>query len=178
MLSGQDQTILLYQLSQSRERAANYVAHLDRQISVLRERGIIEEDSWLVAQTPADVVPLLIAEIGDKEQENMVVLLLNGQGEVMAVETVYIGSAHTCSTRTGELFKEAVRRNAIAIIVAHNHPSGNPTPSPEDIKVTEQMVAAGLTLDIQVLDHIVVGRNKWISMKAHGMGFGDERGDG
>lgn len=172
MLSGQDQIILLHQLSQNRERAISYVAHLDRQISVLRERGVIEEDSRLAIKTPSDVVPLLMCEIGDKDQEHMVVVLLNSQGEVMAVETTHVGSAHTCSTRISELFKAAVRRNAVAIIVAHNHPSGDPTPSPEDVETTKQIVAAGYMLDIHVLDHICIGRNAWVSLRAHGVDFG------
>lgn len=172
MFAGREQPTMR-ELNESRQRAASYLAHLDRQISVLRERGVIEEDSRLVARTPADVVPLLITRIGHRDQEHMVVVLLDIQGQVTSVETVYIGSAHTTSTRIGELFKAAVRRNAVAVIVAHNHPSGDPTPSPEDVAVTKQIVAAGLILDIQVLDHIVVGHNRWTSMKARGLGFGE-----
>jgi DNA repair protein RadC len=72
----------------------------------------------------------------------------------------------------GELFKGAVRRNAATIIVAHNHPSGDPTPSPDDIAVTRAIVEAGKLLDIEVLDHLVIGGGKFVSLKQRGLGFG------
>jgi DNA repair protein RadC len=70
-----------------------------------------------------------------------------------------------------ELFREAVRSNAAALIVAHNHPSGDPTPSPEDVAMTRTLVEAGQILDIEVLDHLVIGKGRWISLKAQGLGF-------
>jgi DNA repair protein RadC len=73
--------------------------------------------------------------------------------------------------RIGEVFRAAIRRNACSIIVAHNHPSGDPTPSPEDVRVTEMLVDAGKLLDIAVLDHIVIGRNRFVSLKERGLGF-------
>ena len=71
----------------------------------------------------------------------------------------------------GELFKEAIRTNASAIIVTHNHPSGDPTPSPDDVAVTRAIVQAGKLLDIDVLDHLVIGQGKWVSLKERGLGF-------
>ena len=139
-----------------------------------RRRFLENGEEGLVIQTSTDVVRLLMAKLRDKEQEHMLALLLNGQGRVLSIETVYIGSLGTCTVRTGELFRAAVRHNAAAVIIAHNHPSGNPTPSPEDVKVTEQIVAAGLILDIQVLDHIIIGHNDWASMKILGLGFDQE----
>lgn len=73
--------------------------------------------------------------------------------------------------RVGEVFRDAVRRNSTAVIVAHNHPSGDPTPSPEDILVTRQIVEAGKLLDVEVMDHIVCGRGRWLSMRERGLGF-------
>jgi DNA repair protein RadC len=75
--------------------------------------------------------------------------------------------------RVGELFKSAVRRNAASLIVAHNHPSGDPTPSPDDIAVTRAIVEAGKLLDIEVLDHLVIGNGKFVSLKQRGLGFSE-----
>jgi len=74
--------------------------------------------------------------------------------------------------RVSELFKSAVRRNAVAILVVHNHPSGDPTPSPDDVVVTRAFVQAGKLLDIEVLDHLVIGRGRFVSLKERGLGFG------
>ena len=84
---------------------------------------------------------------------------------------VYKGSVNTSLVRVSELFREALRENCPALIVVHNHPSGDPTPSSEDIKITEQIVKAGKLLDIEVLDHIIIGRQGYISLKERGLGF-------
>jgi DNA repair protein RadC len=84
---------------------------------------------------------------------------------------VYHGSLNTSLIRVGEVFREALKANAAAIIVAHNHPSGDPAPSPEDVAVTRALVEAGKLLDCAVLDHLVVGQ-RWTSMKERGLGFG------
>jgi len=140
-----------------------------------RRRSLEDGEVGLAIRTPADVVHILITELRDKEQEHMVALLINNQGRLISIETVYVGSLDTCMIRTGELFRAAVRRNAVAVIVAHNHPSGDPTPSSEDIEITKQIIAAGQILDIQVLDHIVVGHNTFASMRNRGLGF-DQKG--
>jgi DNA repair protein RadC len=74
--------------------------------------------------------------------------------------------------RVSEVFKEAIRRNSAAIIVSHNHPSGDPTPSPEDILVTREIISAGKMLDIDVLDHLVIGHGRFVSMRERGLAFG------
>jgi DNA repair protein RadC len=84
---------------------------------------------------------------------------------------VYIGSLNASMVRVGELFKEAIRRNSAALIVVHNHPSGDPTPSPEDVLVTREIIAAGKLLDIDVLDHLVIGQGRFVSMRERGLGF-------
>ncbi|MEE8390301.1 MAG: JAB domain-containing protein, partial [Anaerolineae bacterium] len=73
--------------------------------------------------------------------------------------------------RVSEVFRDAVKRNCAAIIVAHNHPSGDPTPSPEDVEVTRQLVEAGKLLDIEVLDHLIVGQQRFVSLRERGLGF-------
>ncbi len=106
------------------------------------------------------------------EQEHLRTILLNTKNHVTKIHTVHIGSLNTALVRVGELFREAIRQNAAALIVAHNHPSGDPTPSSEDVNVTRQIVDAGKLLDIDVLDHLVIGNgSRWVSLKERGLGF-------
>ncbi|MBI5956300.1 MAG: DNA repair protein RadC [Chloroflexi bacterium] len=122
--------------------------------------------------SPADVAGLLMSDMEWLEQEQMRVLMLNTRNRVVGAPTVYVGSLHSSVVRVAELFREAIKQNCAAIIVVHNHPSGDPTPSPEDVKVTGQIVAAGRMLDIDVLDHLVIGRQRYVSLKERGLGFG------
>lgn len=121
--------------------------------------------------SPSDVANLLMMEMGLLEQEQLRTLLLDTKNYVTAVRTIYKGSINTTVVRVGELFREAVRANSASIVVVHNHPSGDPTPSPEDAHVTKLIVEAGHLLDIEVLDHIVIGRNRFVSMKERRLGF-------
>ena len=89
----------------------------------------------------------------------------------MSTPQLYKGNVNTSLIRVSELFRDAVRGNCPALIAVHNHPSGDPTPSPEDIQITEQMVKAGKLLDIEVLDHVIIGRQGFISLKERGLGF-------
>ena len=98
-------------------------------------------------------------------------VLLDTKNKVKRTETVYQGSLNTAVIRIGEVFAPAIRINAAAIIVVHNHPSGDPTPSPEDVRVTQKIVDAGELMNIDVLDHLVIGRNRYVSMKERGLGF-------
>ena len=124
-----------------------------------------------VIQSPEDAASLILYEMGALEQEHLNVMLLDTRNRMVKLVEVYRGSLNSSLIRVSEVFKEAVRANAAAIIVVHNHPSGDPTPSPEDISVTRAIVQAGKLLDIEVLDHIVVGKNKFISLKSRGLGF-------
>jgi DNA repair protein RadC len=121
--------------------------------------------------SPADAANLLMPEMELLEQEHLRVLLLDTKHHVLASPTVYIGNVNTSVIRVAELFREAIRLNCAALIVAHNHPSGDPTPSPDDVRVTEQIVQAGKLLDIEVLDHLVIGRQRYVSLKERGLGF-------
>lgn len=121
--------------------------------------------------SPADAANLLMSEMSLLEQENLRLLLLDTRNNVLASPTVYVGSLNTSVIRVAELFRAALKENAAAIIVAHNHPSGDPSPSPEDINVTKQIVKAGEIIDIEVLDHIIIGHQRYVSLKERGMGF-------
>lgn len=122
-------------------------------------------------RSPADAANLVMAEMGMLEQEHLRVILLDTRNRVLAISTIYIGSLNSSVVRVGEIFRAAIRRNSAAIIVVHNHPSGDPTPSPEDVAVTKQIVEAGRLLDIELLDHIVVGQGRFVSLKERGLGF-------
>ncbi len=128
------------------------------------------EDRFIV-RSPADVAQLLMAEMGHLEQEHFRVLYLDTRNRLLGSETVYVGSLNASHIRVGEVFREAVKRNCASIIVAHNHPSGDPTPSPEDVEVTRQLVTAGNLLDIEVLDHLIVGQQRFVSLRERGLGF-------
>lgn len=122
-------------------------------------------------KSPQDVANLLLAEMGFLEQEELRVVLLNNRNQVIAIPQIYRGNVNTSVIRVGEIFRQAIRENSPALVVVHNHPSGDPTPSPEDVQVTQQIVAAGKLLDIDVLDHLVIGQQKFVSLKEKGLGF-------
>ncbi len=122
--------------------------------------------------SPADAAALVQYEMSALEQEHLRVLLLDTRNHVLDIVEIYRGSVNTSQVRVGEVFKAAIRRNATAIIVVHNHPSGDPTPSPDDVAVTRAFVQAGKLVDVDVLDHLIIGRGKFVSMKERGLGFG------
>lgn len=121
--------------------------------------------------SPADAANLLMAEMSLLEQEHLRLILLDTRNQVLSTPTVYIGSLNTSVIRVAELFRFAIKENAAALIITHNHPSGDPSPSPEDVRVTRQVVEAGKLLDIDVLDHVVIGRQRYVSLKERGLGF-------
>ncbi|MCC7119785.1 MAG: DNA repair protein RadC [Anaerolineales bacterium] len=121
--------------------------------------------------SPADAAALVQYEMSALEQEHLRVILLDRRNHVLEITEVYKGSVNSSQVRVGELFKEAIRTNASALIVIHNHPSGDPTPSPDDVAVTRAIVQAGKLLDVDVLDHLVIGAGKWVSLKEKGLGF-------
>jgi DNA repair protein RadC len=122
--------------------------------------------------SPKDAAELVRYEMSALEQEHLRVILLDTRNHVIDILEVYKGSVNSSQVRVGEVFKGAVRRGAAAIIVVHNHPSGDPTPSPDDVAITRAIVQSGKMLDVEVLDHLVIGLGKWVSLKERGLGFG------
>ncbi len=121
--------------------------------------------------SPDDVVDLIGMEMAALEQEQLRTVLLDTKHRLVALRTIYQGSANQANVRIGEVFRDAVRVNAVAMIVVHNHPSGDPTPSSADIVLTTEISRAGKMLDIDVLDHLIIGRGRHVSLRRLGLGF-------
>lgn len=121
--------------------------------------------------SPGDAAALVQFEMQALEKEHLRVILLDTRNHVIEVHEVYRGSLNASVVRVGEVFIPAVRRNAANIIIIHNHPSGDPTPSPEDVAITQRLVKAGKLLEIEVLDHIIIGQGRYVSMKEKMLGF-------
>ena len=126
-------------------------------------------------RSPADVANYLMLTVycpfEDCVQEELHTLILDTKNYARYEVTNLLGSLNTTVVRVGELFREPIRYSGASIVIAHNHPSGDPTPSPEDVHVTELVVQAGELLGIAVLDHLVIGHNRYVSLKERGLGF-------
>ena len=121
--------------------------------------------------SPENAVNMLMPEMELLEQEQLRVILLDTHNRVLKVHIVYIGSVNSAIVRVSEVFREAIRANATSIIMVHNHPSGDPAPSPNDVQITRSCVEAGQMLGIEVLDHLIIGRQRFVSLKNRGLGF-------
>lgn len=116
-------------------------------------------------RSPEDVVRLVGLDMRGKEQEELWVLWLNVRNAVLGIDRLYKGSQDASSVRVGEIFARAIRKGANAVILVHNHPSGESAESPEDVSLTRAVIEAGRLLDIRVHDHIVIGRQDFSSIK-------------
>ncbi|MBI3748089.1 MAG: DNA repair protein RadC, partial [Chloroflexi bacterium] len=125
---------------------------------------------WSV-RSPRDVADRLVLQMGRLEREELRVVVLNTKNVVLRVATAYQGNVSASLVRVGELFRDAVRLTATGVILVHNHPSGDPTPSPDDLHLTAEALAAGRLLDIAVLDHLVIGHDAYVSMRDRGVNF-------
>ncbi len=118
--------------------------------------------------SPEAAARLLTPFMAHEKQELFVVLYLDTRHRLLDREQLYKGSLNSSITRTAEVFRGAVRRNCAAILVAHNHPSGDPEPSPEDIAFTDRLIEAGQLLEIEVLDHLIIGAMGYVSLRERG----------
>ncbi|WP_411787843.1 RadC family protein [Halobacillus rhizosphaerae] len=119
-------------------------------------------------RSPEDGADFVMEEMRDLKQEHFICLFLNTKNQVLHRQTIFIGSLNASIVHPREVFKEAVKRSAASIICAHNHPSGDPTPSQEDIHVTRRLQECGKMIGIELLDHLVIGDRKFISLKEKG----------
>ncbi len=146
-------------------------AQLKASLEIGRRLLLMGGDERMQIRSPSDAAQLLMLEMGHLDQEHLRAVCLDTKNRVQKIVTIYVGSLNSSLVRIGEVFKEAIRLNSAAIIVVHNHPSGDPTPSPDDVAVTRQIVDAGKLLDIDVLDHLVIGQGRFVSMRERGLGF-------
>jgi len=136
-------------------------------VRLVRDGRIATLESTIIRH-PEDTLPILEAELSELD-ERFVALALSSKNHVIAVLPVSSGSLNASIVHPRELFQRAILANSAALIVAHNHPSGDPLPSPEDIALTRKLVEAGEILDIPVLDHVILGYAKYVSFKERGL---------
>ncbi len=130
-----------------------------------RRLGMLQNDEKYQIKSPADAANLVMPEMMYLDHEQMRILVLDTKNQVMENVSRYQGTVNSSVLRAAEIYRQAIIRNCPAVIICHNHPSGDPTPSPEDIQVTEQLVEAGKLLDIELVDHIVIGSHRFVSLK-------------
>jgi len=161
------------ELSRVRGIGPDKAAQLHAALELGKRLVATQPEDRTTVTSPADVLNLLEAEMNLLEQEHVKVLLLNTRNELVRTEEVYKGTLNAAHVRIAELLRPAVREAAKALVVVHNHPSGNPMPSPQDIVMTAELVKAAAIFDLEVLDHIIIGRapTRYFSMKDAGMGF-------
>lgn len=126
--------------------------------------------SSTIINTAADAARLLQG-MPHLRQEHVCLILLDTHKQVLAIPTIYIGTVNMSILRTAEIFREVLAHNAPAFLLAHNHPSGQPQPSPQDVQLTRTLIDASRLLDVQFIDHLIIGRLGWASLKEMGLGF-------
>lgn len=138
-------------------------------IELGKRNSVLNEDEKPVIRSPQDVANLLMPELRDAKKEHLKSLLLSTKNQVLRIHTVSVGILDSSLVHPREVFKDAIVASAAAIIVAHNHPSGDPTPSAEDRRITQRLAEAGQILGIELLDHIILGDNRFVSLKERGV---------
>lgn len=130
-----------------------------------------QPDQRTTVRSVEDVYALVGADMAMLQQEHLRVVLLNNRNQVVGVREVYKGNVHSAVVRVAEVFRDAVREGCPALIVVHNHPSGDPAPSADDVALTKQLLEAGRLLNVEVVDHVVIGRTRPASLKEMKLGF-------
>ncbi len=161
------------QLCELRGMGEAKAAQLKAALEIGRRLLLAGPEERMLVRTPGDVANFLMLEMAELEQEHLRLILLNTKNQIIRISTVYKGTVNSSHVRIAELFKEAVRHNATSIILAHNHPSGDPAPSTEDVRITEQIIQAGKLLEIELLDHLIIGHQRWLSLREKRLAFKD-----
>jgi DNA repair protein RadC len=165
------QKLSFEQLAERRGMGQAKAAQIKAGLEIGRRLLLHDPDQRVQIRSPTDAAQLMMIEMSQLDQEHLRTICLDTKNRVLKIQTVYVGSLNSSIVRVGEVFKEALRLNSAAVIVVHNHPSGDPSPSSEDVAVTKQIVEAGTVLEIEVLDHLVIGHGRFVSMRERGLGF-------
>ncbi|MFD1926504.1 DNA repair protein RadC [Sporosarcina siberiensis] len=131
-------------------------------------RNVGKNETRFTVRSPDDAASYMMAEMTSLTQEHFVVLYLNVKNEVLHKKTIFIGSLNSSIVHPREVYKEAVKHSAASIICLHNHPSGTVDPSPEDVDVTKRLAEAGSVMGVELLDHLIIGDHKFLSLKEKG----------
>lgn len=145
-------------------------AQIKAALEIGRRLAMLGVDEKVLVKSPADVARLMQLEMSHLDQEHLRAICLDTKNHIQKIHTIYVGSLNASLVRVGEVFKEGIKLNSAAIIVVHNHPSGDPTPSPDDIQVTGKIIEAGKLLDVDVLDHLIIGEGRYVSLRERGLG--------
>ena len=140
-------------------------SQLKAALEIGRRLGMLQNEEKYQIKSPADAANLVMPEMMYLDHEQVRILILDTKNQVVENINRYQGTVNSSVLRSAEIFRPAIIRNCPAVIVCHNHPSGDPTPSPEDVAVTEQLVKAADFLDIDLVDHIVIGSHRFVSLK-------------
>lgn len=162
-------TATLEQLAAVKGLGAAKAAQIKAAIEFGNRLALFTEDARPSIGGPRDVANLLMPDLRYQKKEHLKSLLMNTKNRVLAIKTVSIGDLSSSIVHPREVFKDAVVASAASIIVAHNHPSGDPTPSSEDVAVTKRLIQAGEIMGIDLLDHIVLGDGVFVSLKERGL---------
>lgn len=146
-------------------------ARLQAVIELGKRLNVPDDTTAVTIKSPECAANLLMPRMRFLGREELWVVILNTRYAVMGIETVYRGSVNSAAIRIAEVFRPAIDREALAIVVAHNHPSGDPSPSPEDVSVTRELVKAGKLLNVSVVDHIIIGDGRFVSLQERQLGF-------
>jgi DNA repair protein RadC len=146
-------------------------AQIKAAIELGRRMALESPEERPAIHNPSDAAALVSYEMEGFEQEHLWVILLDTRNRVISIERIYKGSLNSSSVRIAARNSSPIQRNAASIVIVHNHPSGDPTPSPEDIALTRGAVQAGKLMDIEVLDHLVIGLGRFVSLKERGLAF-------
>jgi DNA repair protein RadC len=142
-------------------------AQVKAALEIGRRLSLLQVDARYKIRTPADAANLVMLDLAYLDTEQMRILLLDAKSQLVEKISSYQGTVNSSVMRAAEVFRPAIIRNCPGLILCHNHPSGDPTPSPEDIESTKQLVEAGHILDIELVDHIIIGHQRFVSLKEH-----------
>ncbi|MBL8088569.1 MAG: DNA repair protein RadC [Chthonomonas sp.] len=137
-------------------------------IEIGRRAGVSAKGEVRTISNAEDIVQLF-AHLRDERKEHFCIALLNSKNGVIGIRTIHIGTVNMSVVGPREVFREAIREGAVSIIAVHNHPSGNPEPSPEDLHITLRLSELGKALDVKLLDHVIIGHADWVSLAARGV---------